>query len=313
MIPHLDNMIRALLMRDVEALRPPPPPVPPVVTEQQVRFQPPDAVWRAHVDSLGTSLALNVYLVDLRENRKLRSNERVRQFQNGVVENEPAPARLDCHYLISAWNPAAPSATVEPTLDEHLVLYEVSAVLKQSAPLNASNIFPPGSAALNAIPEIIRTADLPTEVLPTEGFPKLPEFWGAMGTGALWKPVVYLIVTLPIELIREIAGPMVTTRITEYRQAGIDGTTDVLYKIGGHVLDATVNPPLPLAGAWVQIETAVGDPIRNTTTDARGRFTFDRLQAGNYQLRWRAGARPEPAPRAIQVPSPTGEYDLRFV
>lgn len=313
MIPHLDNAIRELLMQEVGALRPPPPPTPPPpVTEQQVRFQPPDEAWRNHVSTLGTLLALNVYLVDLRENRKLRSNKRVRRFENGVVEDEPAPMRLDCHYLISAWSPTDPSPTAEPSVDEHLLLYEVSAVLVDNAPLNPSRIFPPGSAALAAIPEAIRDLDLPTEVLPPEGFPKLAEFWGAMGTGALWKPVVYLIVTLPVEYSREIAGPMVTTRITEYRRSDHPDTAETFIKIGGHVLDATVDPPLPLANAWVQLESVGGEAMHTTRTDARGRFTFDRLQAGSYQLRWRAGDRPEPPPRAIEVPSPTGEYDLRF-
>jgi hypothetical protein len=33
------------------------------------------------------------------------ANERERRFDNGMVFEDPAPARLDCHYLISAWSP----------------------------------------------------------------------------------------------------------------------------------------------------------------------------------------------------------------
>ena len=68
--------------------------------------------------------------------------------------------------------------------------------------------------------EIIGEAELPTSILPVEGFPKLPEFWGTMGVNHRWKPAVYLVVTLPVVLPTEVAGPMVTTRISEYRQTG---------------------------------------------------------------------------------------------
>ena len=39
-----------------------------------VRFQPPDEDWRNHIDDL-TGNALNLYLADLRETRKLGSNQ----------------------------------------------------------------------------------------------------------------------------------------------------------------------------------------------------------------------------------------------
>src|SRR5215831_7923633 len=74
----------------------------------QVRFQPPDEDWRALVpgitDAVGNPAnSLNVYLVDLRENRKLRSNERERTVVGSDVYETPPARRVDCHYLISAW------------------------------------------------------------------------------------------------------------------------------------------------------------------------------------------------------------------
>lgn len=79
---------------------------PPSVVEEQVGFQPPDENWRTHVLVMGTRQALNVYLFDLRENRKLRSNEKVRRPQKCLVIEEPAPARLDRYHLIIAWSAA---------------------------------------------------------------------------------------------------------------------------------------------------------------------------------------------------------------
>jgi hypothetical protein len=137
-----------------------------------------------------------------------------------------------------------------------------------------------------------------------------------MGANHRWKPAVYLVVTIPVILRTELAGPMVTTRITEYRHTGKPETAEVWIQIGGHVLDAT-NPlkdgsPALVTGAWVRLEDPAGTSLQTTETNDMGRFTFGRLRPGAYQLRWRATGHPEPAPCLIEVPSPSGEYDLTF-
>ena len=307
----LDNLLRELFMTRVTGLRPVPPGP---VTDDQVRFQPPDETWRTDVGNLQRN-ALNVYLVELRENPTLRSNERLRSITNGVAAEEPAPARVDCHYLISAWSPAAVSPAVEPALDEHSLLYETAATLVRHAPLNPSRIYPPGAAALAAVPEPIRDADLPTRVAPADGFAKLAEFWGTMGATHRWKPVVHLVVTLPVALPLEIVGPLVTTRVTEYRRGDRPGTAEVSIQIAGRVLNATGVPaggmPPPVAGAWVRLETPAGVPLQTTETNSAGRFTFLGLRADRYRLRARATGLGERT-REIDVPASTGEYDLRF-
>jgi hypothetical protein len=88
-------------------------------------------------------------------------------------------------------------------------------------------------------------------VLPVEGFPKLAEFWGAMGANHRWKPAVYLVVTIPVVLRTEIAGPMVTTRITEYRQTGKPETAEVWIQIGGHVLTRSLPQTIVVGSATV--------------------------------------------------------------
>src|SRR4030095_316940 len=286
MIDHLDNLLRDLFMSQIGGLP----------DEAQVRFQPPDEAWRNHVTNLEGN-ALNVYLADLRENRKLRSNERVREMTNGMVNEAPAPRRMDCHYLITAWSPASVTTAVEPTADEHALLYAVTGVLAKNEPLNPSRIYPDGSAALNAVPELIRNADLPTQLLPVEGFPKYAEFWGTMGVNHRWKPAVYLVVTLPVELEKEVAGPMVTTRLTTSRQTGKPETAEVWIQIAGTVTNPT-NKPVP--EAWVHLDP--GD--YTTTTDIDGRFTFVRLRIGNYTLRVRASGFDEMSlPIGVPLPS----------
>lgn len=308
MLDLLDNLIRKLLMDGVAGLRDVPQSKPPsAVTEDQVSFSAPDSAWRTQVKNNQRN-TLNLYLLDLRENRKLRSNERVRTIDSGVVTQEPAPTRLDCHYLITAWSPVQIiTPTIDAVLDEHALLYQTTAVLFRNAPLNASRIYPAGSTPLAAWGRF-RDVDLPTTIAPAEGFQKISEFWTNMGSDAPWKPSVYLIVTLPIELVIEAAGPMVTTRVTEYRQSGHAETAEVWIQIGGRVLTAA---GVPVQGAWVQLETLAGVPVRTANTDEVGQFTFGDLRAGRYRLRARVVGLGERS-RELDVPSNSGEYDLRF-
>jgi hypothetical protein len=288
--------------------------IPGLTTEAQVRFQPPDATLRTDVANLDR-MVLDVYLVELRDNRRLRSNERTRTLDQGFVFTEQAPERIDCHYLISAWSPAQLAPGIEPTLDEHALLYDAAAALIRTATLTPSRLYPAASAKLAAWPERFRDDEMPATVLPIEGFPKLSEFWTTMGQGSPWKPAVYLVVTLPVALVREPAGPMVTTRITEYRHPDQPGTGEIWIQIGGHVLDTTHplpdGSPAPVAGAWVQLETIPGAVVQRTSTTSLGRFTFERLQPAQYRLRTGATGLGEQV-RIVTVPTETGEYDLRF-
>jgi hypothetical protein len=293
MISFLDKLLRYLFASTISDI---------TDGDTQVGFEPPDDNWRTYVTGL-KEVALNIYLVDLRENRILRSNQRVRDFQDGSITETPAPRKMDCHYLISAWSPATANLpTVEPTVDEHALLYKVTASLMNAEPLIASQIYGPGGLPAG-FPDIIADVELPSIVLPVEGFPKLAEFWGTTKT-VHWKPTVYVIITLPIVLQSKVAGPMVTTRITNYR---ITGSTQIetLIQIGGTVFSGTTAVP----GAWVRIEDSSGTPITIATSDNNGRFNFIGLTQGNYTLRVRAAGFAE-VTRAIQVPSPTGEYDV---
>jgi hypothetical protein len=301
----LDALIRDLFLTTVAQL----------TSDTQIGFEPPDDTWRSLVATLSVNgnpaNALNVYLIDVVENRKLRSNERVRTVEDGIAIDQPAPARADCHYLISAWSPATATPATSPTLDEHALLYEAFAALEQNEPLNPSRVYPPGSVALALVPELIREADLPTKI-DHEGFAKLAEFWGTMGPNHRWKPAIHLVVTLPIQLLTEIAGPMVTTRITQYRITGLPESAETWCQIGGSVLDVSVAPPQPVGNAWVQIEAAAGGQTQATRTNGIGRYTFGWLHPGGYVLSYRATGFAVPPPRLVDVPSPTGEYDLEF-
>jgi hypothetical protein len=291
-IAHLENLLRHLFVDRIAE----------ITGDDQVGFQPPDQDWRNHVGTLAGP-ALNVYLVALTENRKLRSNEREREVRDGGVFDTRAPRRLDCHYMITAWSPVTPSPLVEPVLDEHALLYQAAAVLINAEPIVPRRIYAPAPLP-GTFPPAIADAELPSEVLAAEGLSQLTDFWSTVDWR--WKPAVHLTVTLPVIYEQQLSGPMVTTRITEYRQSGRPGTAEVWIQIGGHL--RTGAPPLPVAGAWVRLETPGNLPLQTTETDADGRFTFAELAAGPYVLRIRARGFAE-ATRNVQVPSAAGGYD----
>lgn len=178
MIDQLDILLRKLITNTV----------PGFPADEQVRFQPPDNHWRAYVKTLTVggqpANALNLYLVDIREHR-------IRDLI-GVVSQS-----LDCHYLISAWSSANETAATEPTVQEHAALYAVTAELTRNPVIVPTAIYAPGPVPAGFSAGFAE-AEIRMSVAPSDGFSKLAEFWGTMGQKHRWKPVIYVIITLPI-------------------------------------------------------------------------------------------------------------------
>jgi hypothetical protein len=301
MLDYIDNMLRQLFITQV----------PGITSPLQVRFQPPDDTWRTEVSTLG-KLALNVYMIELKENREMHSCGRTRVTNAGIVSETPLPRYVDVHYLITAWDPATPSPAVEPTVVEHELLWGVIAALMDADPLTPEKIYAPSPLPIG-FPALIADAEIPTVTIPHDGFGKHAEFWGTMpGHNHPWRPAVILILTLPVTLPVVDVSPIVTTRITEYQVPGSSGELELWAEIGGTVYDATVAPPVEVPGASVAIFTTSGLQLAATTTDNHGRFIFNLIRPGNYQLRFSAASEPVAPPRNITVPSPTGEYNLKF-
>jgi hypothetical protein len=286
--------------------------VPEIVNDAQIGFRPPDDDWHSEVLNL-QMLSLNIYFVDIRENRKLRSNARIKAgVINGQVIYAKAPDRVDCHYLITAWSPTQPGPAVEPTPDEHHLLYQTMATLMNAQPLNPVQVYGENNPILNNLDDLFKT-DLPARVLPVEGFLKQPEFWGTMGINHRWRPALYLIITLPLKIVLPPAGPPVTTAITTVDRTDMPGMPDVLHTIGGLVIDDTGAKPVPVKNAWVRLSDAAGRKLQSGETDDQGRFIFGALQTGQYLLEARVQGLPAPPPRTITIPSPSVEYEIHIV
>jgi hypothetical protein len=307
MIDHLNFLLRHMMLSEIDQLS----------DELQIGFQPPDETWRTHVSTLTAdgqpANALNIYLIELRENVSLRSNATSRRTEEGIVIETPAPRRLDCHYLITAWSPAMVSPAVEPTVDEHALLYQAVEVLLRNDPLIPSEVYAPDSVP-SGTPDAFATAELPVKFLSADGFPKHAEFWGTMGADYRWKPSIEVVVTLPVVQAEQSAGTMVTSRIIEYRIGG-STSSEVRVQIGGHVLNAIAplpdGNPAPIAVAWVGLEDTNGKLLQTTETNTEGEFSFVGLQRNTYTWRARATGLGD-VTGSFSVPAPSGTYDLLF-
>jgi hypothetical protein len=296
MIDHLDALLRAVLLQGVDGLAGP----------GQVRFQPPDDEWRTAVANLQVDGAVNVYLAEVRANPELRSQRRERSVRHGVAVDQRPPLQVDCHYLVSAWSPVRVTDQVEPTLDEHALLYRVLAALEDAAPLNATRVYRDDPTRLAGVPELIRDADLPTRVAPAEGFARLADFWGAMGVGNRWRPVVELVVTLPVAVAPDLVGRLVTTQVVGSAPSTRGRPGHRWLRIAGTV---RTGAGTPVADAQVFVETLDGTRLRAAVTAGSGRWTSDGLDPGRYRLRTRTEGRPDVV-QEVDVPSGAGGYDV---
>jgi len=306
MIDSLDIVLRDLIQSRVAAL----------AGQTQVGFEPPTEDWRLSVSG-AMEERVNFYLYDLRENMQLRSNARTREMQQGWYVERPAPPRLDCHYLVTAWSPVtfAPPI-VEPATDEHLLLYRVLEVLMRHRPLSAKDVYKlgftiPSTNTLATVPLPLQR-DLPLDVVQVDGARNLGDFWNTMKLA--WKPALHLTVTIPVVLLEpDIESPAVTTMTGHYRQAQSAATAEVLLTVGGRVLAGT--SAAAVRGAWVQIVGLNPPDVqainRRSITGADGRFVFSRLRQGRYRIRAVAAGIGD-LPREVDVPSETGEYDVQF-
>lgn len=305
MIDYLDLLLHRLLRTRIAQL----------TSDAQVRFQPPDDEWRALVPTLtdadgNPANALNVYLVDLRENRTLRTNERERVTMGPLVIEMPPPRRIDCHYLISAWSPVAVSIAIDSTLDEHALLAEAARVLGEYDELDPVAIYA-ASDPPEAPPAAIAAERFPITLLPVDGFFKLAEFWGTMGDKNRWKPLLYAVITVALREPAVAAGPIVTTTLTRTQPLDVPAGATTRHHIGGAVLDGA-RASQPVALAWVELLDRAGARRAFTRADAAGRFVFADVAAGDWRLQASATPLGVSAPRDITVPEPSGVYDVVF-
>jgi hypothetical protein len=179
MIDDLDKSIRALLLRDMG------------ISNLKVSFETPDALFRPRVEPP----TINFFLYDVRENSTLRSNERwIERIADNRVRTQPAPVRVDCAYLVTAW--LGDGATRAE--DEHRLLGSAMRILLTHPKLPAEVL----QGQLRG-----QETSLPTAVLQPGRLPSIGEFWQALGGNP--KAALDYTVTIGIQPFAVIEGGIV--------------------------------------------------------------------------------------------------------
>lgn len=208
---------------------------------------------------------VNLFLYDIRENAELRSNEQIVERLNGHSIVHPAPMRVSCCYLVTAWVPGLPSETV--VMKEHRMLAQTLQALARFPLIPETVLAGTGLAGQDPL--------LPMMTAQPDGLKSSSEFWASLGNKIRASLSVHVTISLPA--LEDQGGFLVRTKFTNVAP-GAGSEDDNLLAIGGNVLRA---PGLGISGALVELI----DAGLSETTDDVGRFEFRRVPAGTHTFR----------------------------
>jgi Pvc16 N-terminal domain len=242
----LDEGLRTLLRRELERHG---------FEGVEIAFDAPSSDWSGQL----TGPAVNLFLYDLRQAAEGSEMTPSETRGNGAAVVAP-PLRLEITYAITAWTQA-----VE---DEHRLLSQVLAILfsHRNLPDDVLGDRLSGGAQPQGVEGAI--AGPATEKA---------DFWPSVG--GRFKASLDYMVRLTIESGAVFTrGPEVRTQTMITREhGGRPGTRVELHRFGGTLRDKEGSPA---ADAWV----AIPDAGRWTSSDADGRFIFERLTTGKHHV-----------------------------
>jgi uncharacterized protein DUF4255 len=244
-IADLDEALRILLRRELDRHG---------FEGVEIAFDAPAKEWSGKL----TGPTVDLFLYDLREalDRATGTSSETRTNGHSVVTKPPL--HLELTYAVTAW-----TKTVQ---DEHRLLSQVLAVLFSYNELPPDVLVEAAGATL-------------TRAEASVGRPReeKADFWTSVG--GQYKASIDYVVHLVIESgATFVRGPEVRTQTVRTRQAdGPASTLEELHRLGGIVRDPDGEP---VADAWV----AMPDLGLWTVSDARGRFYFARLHAGDHRM-----------------------------
>jgi hypothetical protein len=280
MIDDLDDALRELLIRDL----------PITSNEVDIAFNQPTREWSSRL----SRPTLNLFMHDVRENNKLRTQQPyLGSSANGFVATiSPSPVRLDVHYMITAW--------ANDPGDEHRLLGRTLMVLYRYKALPEE--FHVGQLVADEYDIMMKVAQYDQRDIRRD-------IWSMLDNEM--RPIIDLTVTLAIEPFADWEVPLVReTEITFGQTGGLGGggwdgnllVADRFYQVAGMIHSAE-----PFEHLSVQVlEVAV--PV---TVAPNGRYVIQNLRAGQYTIEVWTGEG-EPVQHAIVVPSPPTAYDIQM-
>jgi hypothetical protein len=221
----------------------------------EIAFDAPTREWSGQL----SAPAVNLFLYDMRESDEERPSGWTKQRIGDEFVEGPPPMVMEVSYAITAWAQA-----VE---DEHRLLSQVLAVL---------NAYPhlPEDALNGRLRNGSQSLSIKAKIGQAKG--DKADFWTAVG--GQYKVSLDYVVRLTVESGVRRKVPQVRTQTLRTRL--LDGPARAvveMHRTGGTVADGAGEP---LKDVWV----ALPDSGLFASTDADGRFRFDRLAPGRHRL-----------------------------
>jgi hypothetical protein len=260
------------------------PGLPPPLGNAAIRFDRPSDPYSLD------QLTVNLFLYEVKENLELRSNEPVTRRTGGTSFVEPAPWRIQCLYLVTAW----PVDGTDLPKQEHQLLSQVLQLIA------GTPVIPPAFLTPNLL---LQEPELPMLLIQPDGVRNPAEFWAAIGNRI--KPSLLLSVTVSLQVFDTELYPSVITSEIRLKSHPSGAVLEApFFRIGGTVFDAGA-APVPNAGVQV-VERG-----RSTLTEANGTFSLSAIPAGSFTLRVTVNGVPED--RNITVPAAAADdYDVQL-
>ncbi len=281
MFHDLDEALRQLLIREIPVKN----------GEVDIKFDQPTREWTARL----SRPTLNLFLHDIRENLKLRTSQQwmIEHNPDGTVTQRRTPARIDLHYMITAW-------ANDPD-DEHNLLGRTLMALFRQPHLPK-----------DLLPENLQDqpSPIPIKVAQEEELRNVADVWKTLDNEM--RPAIALTVTMAIDPYLPLITPLVRTRELRIGQAAEPSALQKLVDEAGRevfwTIGGTIHTDEPLEEiSLTLVERGLEVPLQ--VEEEEGRFTIGKLRAGDYTLEVASNGRTLKRHK-ITVPAPDYELEV---
>jgi len=282
MIDELDASLKALLVGEATPGS--------LLAGATISFAAPSQTWQGQ----GSGMNVNVYLYRVIDNRELRSNQRSVVYNpDGTTDTVLFPARVECSYIITAWEKGSDVAGLDKEPSEHALLSQVLYVLWRNPTLPLKYLV--GSLASDELA-------LPVIAAESEDMAAKPDFWSAFESYV--RPAITCRATLELDLNQALRSGPATTISSVITPMGAGAVHDTLIEIGGQVRNAAA-PTETIANASIRLDASAAI----FTSDENGVYRIGGVTAGSHSLTVRAVGFAQ-AVSVFNVPSPSATYDI---